>query len=73
MTATKKIVLTVLGTIATALLIGQLVMGLLLAGGRTNLITAHQHTGYIAVPLAVLYITLSLVWTLNLPTRQRGG
>lgn len=71
MTGTKKIVLSVLGFLAAAFITSQLVMGLLLAAGRGELRTAHQHTGYTTVAVVVVYIGLSLAWMLALPTRRR--
>lgn len=73
MTGTKKIVLSVLGFLAAAFIISQLVMGLLLAAGRATLRTAHQHTGYTTVVLVLIYIGLSLAWMLAEPTRRRDG
>jgi hypothetical protein len=54
--------LIVLGFLAAALIIGQLVLGQLILNDRTNLglVKAHQHSGYTAVVVALLYIGLSL-------------
>lgn len=48
-----------LGFLAAALIIAQLVMGQLILSG-TDLKKAHQHTGYMAVVVALVYIGLSL-------------
>ena len=71
MTGIKKISLIVLGALAAAFMIAQLVMGLLLAGGQVNLRTAHQHTGYTTVVLVLIYIALSMTWLLRMPTLRR--
>jgi hypothetical protein len=55
-----KTFLIVLGFLAAALIVGQLVLGQLILGGRADLVKAHQHSGYTAVVVALLYIGLSL-------------
>ena len=52
--------LIVLGLISAALIISQLVMGLLIVRGATNLVKAHQHSGYLAVTVSLVYIGFSL-------------
>lgn len=71
MTGTKKIVLGILGFLAAAFIISQLVMGLLIASGSGNLRMAHQHTGYTTVVFVLIYVGLSLAWMLAVPTRRR--
>lgn len=56
-----RILLLFLGFLSTILIIGQLVMGMLISGGATQYITAHKHTGYLTVPIALVYITLSML------------
>lgn len=54
--------LIVLGFLAAALIIGQLVMGqLILSNHEPKIIKAHQHSGYAAVVVSLLYITFSLM------------
>ena len=50
----------ILGLIAGLLILGQLVLGQLILSGRVNLVKAHQHSGYTAVMISLVYIILSL-------------
>jgi hypothetical protein len=52
--------LIVLGFLAAALIITQLVLGQLILSGQASLVKAHQHSGYTAVVVALVYIGLSL-------------
>ncbi len=52
--------LIVLGILAAVLIVGQLVLGQLILSGRADLRTAHQHSGYTAVVVALIYIGLTL-------------
>ncbi len=56
-----KVFLVVLGFVAALMIVAQLVMGLLIAnGGDARLIKIHQHSGYLAVGVSLVYILLSL-------------
>jgi hypothetical protein len=55
-----KVLLLALGSLAAVLIVGQLVMGQLILGGRASLIKAHQHSGYLTVAVALIYIGLSM-------------
>lgn len=63
--------LIILGILAALLIVSQLVMGLLLAGGHASLGLAksHQHTGYLTVTVVLTYIGLSLSYVLSTPRR----
>jgi hypothetical protein len=76
MNAKLKPVLLFLGFLAALLCISQLVMGLLIVkgGGSFNLarlIKSHQHTGYLTVATALLYIALSLGTIVKTPTSKK--
>ena len=68
-----RIALIILGVLAALLIVSQLVMGLLLAGGHppAGLAKSHQHTGYLAVVVILTYIGFSLSYILS--TTRRGG
>ena len=72
MNSTFKTVLIGLGAITAVFILSQLVMGQLIYGGRVNLITAHRHTGYTTVVLALIYVALSLRAIASLPTRPKS-
>jgi hypothetical protein len=55
-----KPLLIALGSLATILIIAQLVMGQLIVSGNVRLVKAHQHSGYLTVVVSLLYIALSL-------------
>jgi hypothetical protein len=71
MTPARKVTLIVLGLLAAVLIVAQLVMGQLILSGRPDLIKAHQHSGYSAVVVCLVYIALSLITVANLPTRPK--
>jgi hypothetical protein len=67
-----KVFLIILGFLAAALIIGQLVMGqLILSSGHLRWTTAHRHSGYLTVVVALLYIGFSLAVIASLPRRQQ--
>jgi hypothetical protein len=55
-----KPLLMILGFLAAALLLAQLVMGLLILEGQATIRTAHQHSGYLTVAVTLIYIAWSL-------------
>jgi hypothetical protein len=55
-----KPLLFILGFLAAALIVSQLVMGLLILQGQATMRTAHQHSGYLTVAVSLVYITWSL-------------
>jgi hypothetical protein len=55
-----KTALLILGFLSAALIVAQLVMGLLILQGQASLRTAHQHSGYLTVAVSLLYIGWSL-------------
>lgn len=72
MTARQKIVLLALGILSAFLILTQLTLGQLIAAGKSNLVTAHRHSGYTTVAVVCAYITVSLWATVNAPTRHRS-
>lgn len=71
-----KPILLILGLLAAALIVTQLVMGLLIVKGGgsidlTKLIKAHQHSGYLTVTVVLLYIGTSLSAIVATPARPR--
>lgn len=72
MSGATKTALLLLGLVATGFLISQVVLGQLILGGRTNLIKAHQHTGYTTVVVGILYLVFSLKVIASLPTRSKS-
>ena len=70
----RKLALLILGLLASALIVTQLVMGLLIVRGGgsldlTRLIKAHQHSGYLTVTVVLVYIGLSLSAIATTPRR----
>jgi hypothetical protein len=67
-----KVFLLVLGFLAAALIIGQLVMGQLIisSGYQAMWRTAHRHSGYLTVVLTLLYIGFSLAAIASPPRRR---
>jgi uncharacterized membrane protein YphA (DoxX/SURF4 family) len=65
-----KPLLLITGFLASVLLISQLVMGLLILNGRTRLVVAHQHSGYLTVAVCLLYIGWSMAVIAS--SRRRG-
>jgi hypothetical protein len=77
MSATKRTFLILLGSLAALFLVAQLVLGQLLASGSqvmdwARLIKSHQHTGYVAVVLALVYVAASLASLAALPARHEA-
>jgi len=71
MTTTKKALLMVGGILALVLILAQLVLGQLIVSGRVDLIKAHQHSGYTAVAVTLLYIAGSLATIASIPARPK--
>ncbi len=69
MSSAMKFTLVILGLLTAVLVLMQLTMGLLIASGRVNLVKAHQHSGYLTVAMAILYVGLSLSVIVSLPRR----
>jgi hypothetical protein len=59
--------LMIAGFLSAALIIAQLVMGLLIVQGQVSLIKAHQHSGYLTVAVSLIYI----VWSLTVIAKVR--
>ena len=67
-----KVFLLILGFLAAALIIGQLVMGQLIisSGHLPKWTTAHRHSGYLTVVVTLLYIGFSLAAIAAKPRRE---
>jgi hypothetical protein len=63
-----KPLLMIAGFLSAALLIFQLVLGLLILQGQTSLLKAHQHSGYLTVAVSLIYI----VWSMAVFAREHG-
>ncbi len=63
--------LLIFGVISAILIISQLVMGQLIVGGQTEWIKSHQHSGYLTVVVALVYIVFSLIAIASMPKRER--
>jgi hypothetical protein len=74
MNSKTKAILMIGGFLAAALLLAQLVMGQLIAGGEASrgLVKSHQHTGYLTVVVSLLYLAGSLMVIASIPTRPRS-
>ena len=66
-----KVFLLILGTLSALLIVSQLVMGQLILSGQAEWVKRHQHSGYLTVVVALIYITLSLVRIASTPSRDR--
>jgi hypothetical protein len=73
MTSAMKAFLLVMALLTAILILMQLVMGQLIVSGRADLIKAHQHTGYTAVVLALVYVGVSVKAILGIPTHAKAG
>ncbi len=71
MSPVKKTLLVVLGLLAAVFILGQIVMGQLILSGRADLIKAHQHSGYTAVVISIVYIVASLMVIAKTPTTTK--
>lgn len=64
-----KLLLMILGILSALLIVAQLVMGQLILSGQAEWIKRHQHSGYLTVVVALVYIVLSLPKIASLPKR----
>jgi hypothetical protein len=62
--------LMIVGFLAAALIILQMVMGLLILQGQSSMRTAHQHSGYLTVVVSLIYIGWSLMVIATSPKRN---
>ncbi len=63
--------LMIFGVISALLIVSQLVMGQLILSGQAEWIKRHQHSGYLTVVVALIYIVFSLVAIASMPRRER--
>lgn len=66
-----RTMLLILGALSAILVLAQLVMGQLIVGGSVALIKSHQHTGYLTVLVAIVYIGLSLAFIASTPNHNK--
>jgi hypothetical protein len=66
-----KAFLMALGALAAVLIVSQLVMGQLILSGQPAWIKRHQHSGYLTVVVALVYIGFSLPVIASMPRRER--
>ncbi len=59
------------GIVSALLIVSQLVMGQLILSGQAEWIKRHQHSGYLTVVVALIYIVFSLVAIASMPRRER--
>ncbi len=63
--------LMIFGIISALLIVSQLVMGQLIVSGHAEWIKRHQHSGYLTVVVALIYIVFSLMAIASMPKRER--
>lgn len=64
--------LMIFGTLSAILILAQLVLGrLIVAGHDPKLIKQHEHTGYLTVVVALIYIVVSLIAIASMPKREK--
>ena len=76
MSQSLKIILGLLALATLALLISQVTLGQLIVNGYSgphNLRKIHQHSGYLTVGTAILYVLTSSVAILRIPARPNTG
>lgn len=66
-----KVFLLVLGTLSALLIVAQLIMGQLIVNRQTEWIKTHQHSGYLTVAVALVYIVFSLMAIASMPPRGK--
>ena len=63
--------LMVFGIMSALLIVWQLVMGQLILSGQAEWIKRHQHSGYLTVVVALIYIVFSLLAIASMPKQER--
>jgi hypothetical protein len=66
-----KTFLLIFGALSGLLIVSQLVMGQLILSGQTEWIKRHQHSGYLTVVVALVYIVFSLIAIASTPKREK--
>jgi hypothetical protein len=66
-----RLFLLIFGTLSALLIVSQLVMGQLILSGQAQWIKRHQHTGYLTVVVALVYIVFSLMAIASMPRRDK--
>jgi hypothetical protein len=67
-----RVFLLIFGTLSALLIVAQLVMGQLIVSGQVRWIKSHQHTGYLTVVVALVYIVFSLMAIASMPRREKA-
>lgn len=65
-----KVFLLIFGTLSALLILSQLVMGQLILSGQAEWIKRHQHSGYLTVLVALVYIVFSMVAIASTPSHK---
>jgi hypothetical protein len=65
-----KVFLLIFGTLSALLIVSQLVMGQLILSGQAEWIKRHQHSGYLTVVVALIYIVFSLIAIASTPRQK---
>jgi hypothetical protein len=66
-----RIFLLIFGSLSAVLILAQLVMGQLILSGQAQYVKHHQHTGYLTVVVALVYIVFSLMAIASMPRREK--
>jgi hypothetical protein len=66
-----RVFLLIFGSLSGLLLLAQLVMGQLILSGQAQYVKHHQHSGYLTVVVALVYIVFSLMAIASMPRREK--
>ena len=66
-----RVFLLIFGTVSALLIVSQLVMGRLILSGQAQWIKRHQHSGYLTVVVALVYIVVSLAAIASTPRKEQ--
>ena len=64
--------LLIFGSLSAFLIVAQLVMGQLILSGQTEWVKRHQHSGYLTVVIALVYILFSLMAIASMPKQGKA-
>lgn len=67
-----RVFLLIFGTLSALLILAQLVLGQLILSGQAQYVKHHQHTGYMTVVVALVYIVFSLMAIASMPKRGKA-
>lgn len=66
-----RVFLLIFGSLSALLIVAQLVMGQLILSGQAQYIKSHQHSGYLTVGVALVYIVFSMMAIASMPRHQK--